>query len=87
MRLKKHAFNALYEKRAFYQPLKSFVVTHYNPCIEIVLLKRTFDACSGKRLLYKAPILCMLLNVCTMCVNERMLNIRYLIHTFTMRLT
>ena len=46
MRFEKHAFKAWYEKHAFYHPLKSLMITSYNPCIKIVFLetyfKRTF---------------------------------------------
>ena len=46
MRFEKHAFNAWYEEHAFYHPLKSLMITYYNPCIKIVFLetyfKRTF---------------------------------------------
>ena len=42
----KHAFNAWYEEHAFYHPLKSLMLTYYNPYIKIVSLetyiKRTF---------------------------------------------
>ena len=36
MRFEKHAFNAWVEKPAFYHPLKSLMLTYYNPCIKIV---------------------------------------------------
>ena len=40
MRLtEKHAFNAWYEKHAFYNPLKSLMLTYYNRCIKIVFLE------------------------------------------------
>ena len=44
-----------------------------------------FNARSGKRMFYKTPVLRMLLHVRKTCVNERMLNMRYPIDTFTMR--
>ena len=85
MRFEKHAFNALVEKPAFNHPLKSFMLTYYNPCIKIVFLERTFNARSGKRMFYKTPVLRTLLDVRNTCVNERTLNMRYSIYTFTMR--
>ena len=39
LRFEKHALNAWYEKHAFYQSLKSLMLTFYNPCIKIVFLK------------------------------------------------
>ena len=38
MRFEKHAFNTGVEKPAFYHPLKSLMLTCYNPCIKIVFL-------------------------------------------------
>ena len=38
-----------------------------------------------KRMFYKTPVLRMLLHVHKTCVNERTLNMRYSIYTFTMR--
>ena len=43
-----------------------------------------FNACSGKRMFYKTPILRTLLHVRKTSVNERTLNMRYSINTFTM---
>ena len=39
MRYEKHAFNAWVEKHAFYHPLKSLMLTYYNPSIKIVFLQ------------------------------------------------
>ena len=39
MRFEKHAFNAWAEKHAFYHPLKSVMLTYYNPSIKIVFLQ------------------------------------------------
>ena len=39
MRFEKHALNTWYEKYAFYHPLKSLMLTNYNPCIKIVFLE------------------------------------------------
>ena len=36
MRFEKHAFNAWYEKHAFYHPLDSIMLTYYNPSIKTV---------------------------------------------------
>ena len=36
---------------------------------------------------YKTPVLPTLLDVCKTCVDERTLNMRYSIYTFTMRET
>ena len=44
-----------------------------------------FNARSGKRMYYKTPVLRTLLDVRKTCVNERTLNMRYSIYTFTMR--
>ena len=86
MRFEKHAFNAWVDKPAFYHPLKSLMLTYYNPCIKIVFFsKRMFKARSGKRMFYETPVLRTLLDVRKTCANERTLNIRYLIYTFTMR--
>ena len=64
------------------------MLTYYNPCIKIDFFsKRTFNARSGKRMFYKTPILRTLVDVRKTCVNERTLNMRYSIFTFTMRLT
>ena len=45
------------------------------------------NACSGKRMFYKTPVLHTLLHVRKTCVSERVLNMRYSINTLTMRLT
>ena len=47
--------------------------------------KHTLNARSGKRMFYKTPVLRTLLYVRKSCVNERTLNMRYSIYTFTMR--
>ena len=39
MRFEKHAFNAWVEKPTFYHPLKSLMLTYYNPCIKIDFLE------------------------------------------------
>ena len=39
MRFVKHALNTWVEKPAFYHPLKSLMLTYYNPCIKIVFLE------------------------------------------------
>ena len=39
MRFEKHAFNAWVEKLSFYNPLKSLMLTYYNPCIKLVFLE------------------------------------------------
>ena len=49
--------------------------------------KRTFNVRSSKHIVYKTPVLCMLLKVRKMCVNERAKNMHYSIYTFNMRLT
>ena len=86
MRFEKYALNAWYEKRAFYHPLKSLMLTNYNPRIEIVFSsKRTFNARSGKRMFYKLHVSYTLLDVRKTCVNERTLNMCYSIYTFTTR--
>ena len=84
MHFEKHAFNAWYEKHAFYHPLSSLMLTYYNPCIKWFLSKRTFNARSGKRMFYKMHVLRTLLDVriTRTCVNERTLNVRYSIYTF-----
>ena len=83
--VKEMQFNAWYEKHAFYHPLKSLMLTYYNPYIKIGFLKRTFFARSGKRMFNKTHVLRMLLHVRKTCVNERTLNMRYSIYMFTMR--
>ena len=35
MRFEKRAFNAWYEKHALHHPLKSLIITNYNPCIKL----------------------------------------------------
>ena len=57
------------------------MLTYYNPFFS----KRTFNTRSGKRMFYKMPVLRTLLDVRKKCVNERTLNMRYSIYTFTMR--
>ena len=85
MRFEKHAFNAWYEKHAFYHPLKSLMLTYNNQCIKQFFSKLTFNARSGKRMFYKTPVLHMLLDVRKTCVNKRTSNMRYSIYRFTMR--
>ena len=63
MCFEKHAFNAWVEKPAFDHPLKSLMLTYYNPCIKIVFSKRKFNARSGKRMFYKTPVLHAVLDV------------------------
>ena len=86
MRFERHAFNAWVEKPSciFYHPLKSLMLTYYNLFIKIVFFsKRTFNGRSGKRNFDKTLILRTLLDVRKTCVNERTLNMRYSIYTFT----
>ena len=58
------------------------MLTYYNPCIKIV-----FPYSSGIRMFCKTPVLHTLLDVHKTCDNERSINMRYSIYTFTMRLT
>ena len=80
MHFEKHAFNAWVEKPAFYHPLKSLMLTHYNPCIKIVFLENTFNARSVKRMFYKMPVLGTLLDIRKTC------RLPCVKRTFTMRL-
>ena len=70
MRFEKHAFNAWYEKHAFYNPLKSPMLTYFTHALRYFFSKRTFNTRSGKRMLYKRPILRTLLDVRKTCVNR-----------------
>ena len=44
-----------------------------------------FNARSGERMFYKTPVLRTLLDVCKTYVNERVLHMRFSIHTFNVR--
>ena len=48
-------------------------------------LKTYVNARSEKSMCYKTSVLRTLLDLCKTCVNERTLNMRYSIYTFTMR--
>ena len=62
-------------------PEKPLQPMHYNS----FFWKRTFNARSGERMFYKTHVLHTLLDVRKTCINERTLNMRYSIYTFTMR--
>ena len=68
-------------------PWKALCLHITTHAIKYFFSKRTFNACSGKRMFYKTPVLRTLLDVRKTCANDRMLNMRYSIYTFTMRLT